>query len=170
MRKRRKIKMSESITVNMENLSKDERDILIKLIEKSNGSTNKHWIPTSGSDYYHINEVGMPCEDTRGSSDFTNSYYYRIGNYFKSKEDAEHIIERLKIHHELQVYADEHNDTKGLTTSYYYIVYQRDINTLQYHFWRDDVYANQVAFSSKAIAMEAAAKIGIERLIKYYFN
>lgn len=162
--------MSESITVNMENLSKDERDILIKLIEKSNGSIDKHWIPRNDSDYYHINTMGVPCRDTRGHSDFTISPYYQIGNYFKSIADAEHIIERLKIHHELQVYADEHNDKKQLTTSYYYIVYQKDINALQYHLWRNDVYANQVAFSSKAIAMEAAAKIGIERLIKYYFN
>lgn len=162
--------MSESITVNMENLSKDERDTLIKLIEKSNVSMDKHWIPTSGLDYYHINEMGVRCRDTRGYSDFTNCSYYKIGNYFKSEEDAEHMIERLKIHHELQVYADEYNDKKALATSHYYIVYQRYMNTLQYHLWKDDVYANQVAFSSKAIAMEAAAKIGIERLIKYYFN
>lgn len=162
--------MSESITVNMENLSKDERDTLIKLIEKSNGSIDKHWIPAKGSYYYHINELGSLSKDTRGYKDFTDCSYYKIGNYFKSKEDAEHIIERLKIHHELQVYADEHNDKKELTTSYYYIIYQRDTNTLQYHHWRDDIYANQVAFSSKAVAMEAATKIGINRLIKYYFN
>lgn len=112
----------------------------------------------------------MSCRDMRGNSDFTNNSYYFIGNYFKSREDAEHIIERLKIHHELQVYADEHNDTKELTTNYYYIVYQKDINTLQYHPYEDDVYANQVAFSSKAVAMEAAKEIGVERLIKYYFN
>lgn len=163
--------MSESITVNMENLSKEERDILIKLIEKSNKSINKHWIPTNGSDYYHINEMGMPWIDMRGPGNFTSNSYYQIGNYFKSKEDAEHMAERLRIHHELQVYADEHNLTKELMINgYYYIAYHRDNNTLQYHFWRDDMYANQVAFSSKAIAMEAAEKIGIERLIKYYFN
>lgn len=161
--------MSESITVNMENLSKNERDTLIKLIEKSNRSIDKHWIPPKDSGYYYINETGKLCMN-RGTSDFTNLGYYQIGNYFKSNEDAEHIIERLKIHHELQVYADEHNDKKELTTSYYYIVYQKDINALQYHLWRDDIYANQVAFSSKAIAMEAATKIGIDRLIKYYFN
>ena len=80
------------------------------------------------------------------------------------------MIERLKIHHELQVYADEHNDKKELVTNHVYIGYQRDINALLYHQWNNTFYANQVAFSSKTIAKKAVDKIGIERLIKYYFN
>lgn len=50
--------MENNITVNMENLSEKEREQLMKLIQKSNGSKGKVWKPDYRRKYFYVNECG----------------------------------------------------------------------------------------------------------------
>lgn len=164
--------MENNITVNMENLSEEEREQLMKLIQKSNGFKSKMWKPNYGRKYFYINDCGAII-NSKWYDDVIDTYRYEIGNCFKTKEETEFALEKVKVETELRRFAEENNeheidwtdedqekwfifyncDTKNIDTEY--------DNTLRTHY---------IYFSSKEIAKQAIKHIGEERLKKYYFR
>lgn len=134
------------------------------------------WKPSFGEVYYYIN--------SNGEIDF--SYYsdrtindkrrvYSIGNYFKTDEEADHMMEKLKIIKELQDLAFKDSNKKIIWDDYtqdkYFISYdwlnlEIFIGTTE----RESSSPFQTYFISKKACEEAITKIGKERLEKYYFD
>lgn len=84
------------IKVNLENLSEDERELLMSLIEKANNSKSKVWKPVNDETYYYIDEVGIG--ETKWSDSFyQDTFLYEIGNLFRTEDEAEEEIQRRKI-------------------------------------------------------------------------
>ncbi len=164
--------MENKITVNVENLSEEEREQLMKLIQKSNGSKRNLWKPKCGELFFYISGRGYIF-----SSIWINSYicneYYSVGNCFKTKEEAEFTLEKVKVETELRRFAEENNeceiDWSDRKQNKWLICYNYDLknidtgydNTLRTHY---------IYFSSKEIAKQAIKHIGEERLKKYYFG
>lgn len=97
-----------------------------------------------------------------------------LGNVFKTEKDTEFAIEKQKVRVELQIYADEHNDPDqeqwdGANFHYYigYDVTEDDLAKIPAVQLRR---LNEVYFSSKEIAEDAANKVGAKRIIKYLFD
>lgn len=130
------------------------------------------WEPSLGDLYYYINSNG----DIKFSYYNTRSIDKRcIGNFFKTDEEADHMVEKLKVIRELQDFALENNDKnvdwRDNCTSKYFITYDfydEEISTASYTF-RNFLPFN-IFFTSKEIAQKAITKIGKERLEKYYFD
>lgn len=164
--------MENNITVNMENLSEEERKQLMNLIKKSNGSKRNLWKPNYGRKYFYINDCGG-IMNSEWYDDRIDSEFYKIGNCFKTKEEAELELERIKIKTELRRFAEENNeceiDWTDRKQNKWLICYNYDSknidtgydNTLRTHY---------IYFSSKEIAKQAIKHIGEERLKKYYFR
>lgn len=132
------------------------------------------WKPSFGEVYYYIN--------SNGEIDF--SYYsdrtindkrrvYSIGNFFKTDEEADHMVEKLKVIKELK----ELSNIKFNMSDYlknnkiYYIAYDFTQNRIVPLF--NNIYRNipfNVYFSTKEDCEEAITKIGKERLERYYFD
>ena len=78
--------MDNTITVNMENLTQEEREQLISLLKKSNKrKSKKRWRAKKINHYYSLlnsGEIWQEVEDENECDD----YRYRVGNYFKTKE------------------------------------------------------------------------------------
>ena len=79
--------MENNITVNMENLSEEERDQLIRLIQKSNGSKGMVWKPEYDEWYFYVSGYGVIGSNV-WINDYTDNGYYEIGNCFKTEEEA----------------------------------------------------------------------------------
>lgn len=130
------------------------------------------WEPNLGDLYYYINSNG----DIKFSYYNTRSINKRcIGNFFKTDEKAEHMVEKLKIIKELQDFALENNDKnvdwRDKCTGKYFITYDfydEEISIASYTF-RNFLPFN-IFFTSKEIAQKAITKIGKERLERYYFD
>lgn len=164
--------MENNITVNMENLSEEEREQLMKLIQKSNGSKSKMWKPKCGELFFYISGRGDIF-----SSIWINSYicseYYSIGNCFKTKEEAEFALEKVRVETELRRFAEENNeyeiDWKDKKQEKWFISYnckEEIINPIcAYDFCICNIY-----FTSEEIAKQAVGYVGEERLKKYYFG
>lgn len=157
--------MENNITVNMENLSEEERKQLMKLIQKSNGSKRKVWKPYYRERYFYINECGeiMNSEWFDDSIDISR---YGIGNCFKTKEEAEFALEKRRVEVELQRFAEENNECD--TGVRYFISYN-----LGSEITVDQVYGVRlkgIYFSSKEVAENAIWAIGKGRLKKYYLG
>lgn len=163
---------NNNITVNMENLSQEERSTLLSLIEKANKPKNKVWKPEKGEKYYYSYSDGFIKESTWDNVNVDKNRY-AIGNCFKTKEEAEFALERQKVITELKRFALEHNeediDWNDSNQIKYFLSYQHDKNII----FIDSYYFIQICdiyFTSEEIAQAAIKEIGEERLRKYYFE
>lgn len=157
----------------MENLSQDERELLLGLIEKANKKEkSKVWKPRCEERYYYIDKLGRVKYYT-SVGDEVDKILYEIGNCFKTKEEAEFALERQKVITELKRFAlenneyelDWNNDNQNKFGIFYDVgekIIDIDICTVSKR--------NAVYFSSRKITNKAIATIGEDRLKKYYFE
>ena len=165
--------MKDTITLNMENLSEDERDQLFKLVEKAN-KNNKVWRPYDGESYYYIYSDGEIDVLNWNNCD-ADKNRYSLGNCFKTREEAEFAIEKLKVIAELKRFAEENNEgemdwndwIQYKFSIYYSHLHDGNIQCKESHSHK---YGNTVYFTSEKIAKAAIEKIGEDRLKKYYFE
>lgn len=130
----------------------------------------KVWEPSLGDLYYYINSNG----DIKFSYYNTRSIDKRcIGNFFKTDEEADHMVEKLKVIRELQDLSNiKFNMSDYLKNNkIYYIAYDFTQNRIVPLF--DNISRNipfNVYFSTKEDCEKAITKIGKERLERYYFD
>lgn len=164
--------MDNTITVNMENLTQEEREQLINLIEKSN-KPKKRWRAEKDKIYYFI-DSGLTVVSDIDNNFVTDNKRYKIGNYFKTKKEAEFEREKRLVYQELKDYAIEHNEGKinfyNQEQDKFYISYRSNENRLVISYtytWYDML---GVYFTSKEIAQNAINTIGEDRIKKYLFG
>ena len=99
---------------------------------------------------------------------------YRLGNYFKTKEEAEFVRKKQLVLQELKDYAFEHNEEPVDWDNCYQLKH-----CLKYDWDKKKVYCgwdtnvqdmNQVYFASEKIAKNAIKDIGEDRIKKYLFE
>lgn len=165
---------NNNITVNMENLSQEERSTLLSLIEKANKPKNKVWKPEKDETYYYSYSDGNIEEATWDNLNIDKNRY-AIGNCFKTKEDAEFALERQKVITELKRFALEHNDKEidwsNDDEQKYCLYFNHERNRIMINnFYVSQFLSEQIYFTSDTIARQAIKEIGEERLKKYYFE
>lgn len=163
----------QTINVNLLNLSEEERERLIGLIKKANQTTQKRWRGERNNHYYFISDAG---EIKKGREDKVayDSSRYQLGNYFKTKEEAEFEFNKRLVYQELKDYALEHNemdiDWKNSEQEKWVISCDNQTKCLVYR----DRYAlsdiGQIYFTSDKIAKKAVKAVGEDRIKKYLFN
>ena len=135
----------------------------------------KYWKPKESERYYFIDAyqegIGNDTNDGTDVDDFRLS----IGNYFKTKEEAEHMVEKLKVIHELQKFAYENNeieiDWNDGTQQEHFIYYDYNNHEVDVtcrcvnQFLPFNIY-----FVPQEIALKAIETIGADRIKKYYFD
>lgn len=173
--------MSVTKTIDISVLPEAEQDLIKALFDKCCERANqkeekksepKIWKPEYGEWYWFIGSDGQINND-EWANDQMNRGIYSIGNCFRTKEEAEFAREKQKIKTELQRFANEHNDPEKLEwdgeNEHYRIGYDIDaddfITTSGLSVICDDIY-----FTSKEIAEDAANKVGAKRIIKYLFD
>lgn len=161
-----------NITVNMDNLSTDERNTLLKLIEKANKLKSKVWKPESNERYYALTSFGNICKSKNSSK--IDDKCYEIGNCFKTEEEAKFALEKQKVITELKRFALENNecelDWKDYGQKKYCIEYDCANDCFINNKYRFRVKGSDIYFSSENIAKQAIETIGEDRLKKYYFE
>ena len=101
-----------------------------------------------------------------------------MGNYFKTKEDAEFEIERLRVLHKMREIAGDINMNKKYlcnNPTYYTLEYGSDDEirpiAMKCYVNIGTVYvASEVVFPEITDAEKAIRKIGTDTLKKYYFR
>ena len=152
--------MENNITVNMENLSEEEREQLMKLIQKSNGFKSKMWKPNYGRKYFYINDCGAII-NSKWYDDVIDTYRYEIGNCFKTKEETEFALEKVKVETELRRFAEENNEHEIDWT---------DEDQEKWCMCYSYYYGNIYFIDAGSYKRNDIKHIGEERLKKYYFE
>lgn len=163
--------MENNITVNMENLSEEEREQLMKIIKKSNGCKRKVWKPECNKKYWVIN--GFRVVDSSWNNDNVDYGCYEIGNCFKTEKEAKFALEKLKVEAELRRFAEENNECEIDWTDKkhekWFMYYNCDMKKIDI-IYNTVLKTHCIYFSSKKIAKQAIDYIGEERLKKYYLG
>ena len=134
----------------------------------------KYWTPKEKEKYFYIEDC-MGVSDDRNVQAPIDYCRFNMGNCFKTKEEAEHMVEKLKVIHELQKFAYENNegeiDWKNFNQCKYYLVYDTKDEDLYVDY---TIYCKSepfnIYFTSSKIAKRAIEEIGEDRIKKYYFN
>ena len=160
-----------SLNVNMENLTEEERNQLLALVKKSTEEKPKVWKPEDKKEYYFINAGGRICDDIWTNCILDNNLY-AIGNCFKTEEEAEFALEKLKVITELKRFAQEHNekiDWNNDDQPKYHLCYSyfSDSILISFAYYKK---LNVISFTSREIAQQAIKTIGADRLKKHYFE
>ena len=170
-----------NLTVNMENLTEEERKQFLALVKKATGKESKVWKPKNNEGFYIINQNGDVDYIVGLNSTFDISYddyltsrqnKYEIGNCFPTKEKAEFAVERLKVIAELKRFAQEHNEKEidwHEDCAKFFIYYSFSYNCIKcdctFTMKNQNIY-----FTSEAIAQQAIDAIGEDRIKKYYLE
>ena len=104
--------MNEQFTVNLNNLTEEEREQFTKLLGKASEEPSKEsrvWKPENNEEYYFINDFAAADTDIWGDS-YIDHKRFEIGNVYKTKEEVCFALERAKVKAELKRYALEHNE------------------------------------------------------------
>ncbi len=162
----------ENITVNMENLTKEERKQLLALVEKGNKTKSKVWKPEKGEIYFLATQTGVVHSHTWTDGRIDNDCY-NFGNCYRTEKEAEFFIEKRKVEADLKRFAEENNDeeidwNKHSVPKY---IIQYDCFSKQVVIYEtQSIKGVDVYFTSEEITKQAIQEIGEERLKKYYFE
>lgn len=133
------------------------------------------WKPKKGERYCFYDSEGAIYE-IKYDGDSIDKNRLDLGNCFKTRQEAEHMVEKLKIIKELRDFALENNekeiDWKNPNQVKHIIVYNNETQIMRTDLW----YAStqyipfNIYFTSKEIAQRAIETIGEDRIKKYYFD
>lgn len=134
----------------------------------------KDWEPKKGDKYYYIYHTGFIFYYGY-NEDNMDKAIISMGNYFKTEEEAQHMVEKLKVIRELQKFAHENNekeiDWKNFNQCKYKIFYDAEDEEIYVDY---SIYCKSepfnIYFTSHEIAKRAIKTIGEDRIKKYYFN
>jgi hypothetical protein len=133
---------------------------------------SKVWKPKPQEMYYFLAGDGTPTAK-HNLDDGSVEKFISIGNCFETGEEADHMVEKLKVIRELQ----DLSNIKFNMSDYvknnriYYIAYDFTQNRIVPLF--DNISRNipfNVYFSTKEDCEKAITKIGKDRIKKYYFD
>lgn len=94
---------------------------------------------------------------------------YKLGNIFKTEEEAKFAVEQLKVLAELKEYADDGKKWNNSNT-HWNIAYDTNDGRIEVDYYNFVIITPfNIYFSSKEQAQKAIDVIGEERLKKYYF-
>lgn len=159
----------EEIKVNLDNLTNEERETLLRLVEKGNKINKKR---EKLETYCFISDKGaICCKNALGA---VNEIRYRLGNYFQTKEEAEFARKKQLIYQKLKDYALEHNteelDENNLNQFKWFIRYDNKYKRIIYCLTRHSIDINQIYFTSEEIMRAAVEEVGEDNIKKYLFG
>lgn len=170
MNKEELLKEKERIMKNIKN--RENRIALIdeelKKIEELN---NKKWKPKIGEEYYFIASYKNQVYKYFFCNDSIDNDCLLIGNYFKTKEEAEFEIERLKVLKELKEFSYDFSDEelKDEEINKYVIFFDFRFDDIRIGIGLD-AKVDIDLFKSEEDCKKAIEKIGDARLKKYFFK
>lgn len=132
--------------------------------------TNKKWKPQYGEKYYTISTRGTIDFDNFVAENNTDAVRLLLGNVFETEEEAEHMLEKIKIINKLRELSNiSFNDNcKQEKFVIFYNTENQQIRITQHTFIREIPF--NIYFKNKEDCQKAIEIIGEENLKKYYFD
>lgn len=135
---------------------------------------NKVWKPNIGENYFFITS-SLEVNKFTNEGDMVDESIISSYNCFKTEEEAQHMIEKLKVIKELQNFALENRDKEiswDEDSRYkFYIYFDYKWKTIRIT-WATVTHGSpfNIYFASEKAIHDAIDSIGEDRIKKYYFD
>lgn len=163
----------EEIKVNLDNLTNEERETLLKLVEKGNKTNKKRWRSKRNNKYYSISNCGDLISDIEYGSAY-DERCYQFGNYFKTEKEVEFARNKQLIYQQLKDYALNHNteeiDLNNNIQHKWFMRYDNVCKKMRYYCMTSLLHMHQIYFTSEKIARAAVKEVGEDNIKKYLFG
>ena len=127
------------------------------------------WKPQADETYYSIDKSGIILGTNNDKFDMDRRAI-ELGNCFKTKEKALHMLEKIKIINKLRELSNiNFNNTSG--EAHYAIAYDsetNEISSIVSYYYKDLPF--NIYFATKEALKKAVETIGEDNLKKYYFD
>lgn len=137
-----------------------------ELIEKP----TQVWRPKEGDTIFYITETGRVISGTFLSLLPSDNDKVLFNNAFQTAEEAEHMLEKIKIINKLRELSNiDFKDTRG--TPHYTIAYNVEANEITFnisYYYRESPF--NIYFATVEDCKKAIETIGEENLKRYYFD
>lgn len=130
----------------------------------------KNWEPKEGDTIFYITETGRVISGTFLSLLPSDNDKVLFNNAFQTREEAEHMLEKIKIINKLRELSNiNFKDTCG--TPHYAIAYDFETNEIAFNVSYYYKYLPfNIYFATKEDCKKAVETIGEDNLKKYYFD
>lgn len=134
-----------------------------------NEKTTQVWEPQRGETYYSLDRSGKILETNNVEYD-TDKRAIRFGNCFKTRDEAQHMIEKIKIINQLQELSNIkfNDDINQPKFAIYYDTEKQGVSYVVHHINREIPF--NIYFKTEEDCKKAIRTIGKENLKKYYFD
>lgn len=156
---------------NLEELKKKYEE-LGKEIERLENQSDVNWRAGLNEMYFYINEYGDIYYEFENDSEFDDNAY-KTGNYFKTEEQAEKILEKIKIYVKLKRVAEKLNngqkiDWNNNEQKKYYISFFEGNKKLYSTYMYNTKDIGQIYCLDEDFLEKAKQEIGEENLLKLF--
>ena len=147
------------------NLQEELKALKKRIAELEELAKEEKEFPQEDDVFCFINTFGKPVESTWGES-ITNRQLIEIGNMFRTKEQAEFAVEKLKVEAELRKFSRPFEYGKFN----YYLFLNIKSDSLDTQFTSYCPPQGAIYFESEEKAQQAIEAVGAERIKKYIFG
>lgn len=135
---------------------------------------SKVWKPKKGDKYFFISSR-LEVVKFNNQEDSVDKKVINSGNYFQTKEEAQHMVEKLKVIKELQDFAIENRDEEiswDEDSRYKFSIYFDYKWKMIRISWATVAHDSpfNIYFASEKAIHDAIDSIGEDRIKKYYFD
>lgn len=150
------------------NCTKTDIKILEDEIEKIKNNKQCRWKPEVKEEYYNILGGSRIQINTNNNSIYDNGSI-SIGNKFKTREEAEFVLEKLKVIEELRQFEEPKDREWNNNNCHFHIHYDTVVKTITIGCC-SRIKSNNIYFESREIAEQAIKSVGEDRIKKYFLE
>ena len=147
------------------NLQEELKALKKRIAELEELAKEEKEFPQEDDVFCFINTFGKPVESTWGES-ITNRQLIEIGNMFRTKEQAEFAVEKLKVEAELRKFSRPFEYGENCTEFYY----DHEFGRITFLTLTASQTQGAIYFESEEKAQQAIEAVGAERIKKYIFG
>ena len=140
----------------------------IEELKKSEEKQGGRWKPKEDERYYLISASGEICTDIYKDCS-VDKYRHAIGNCFRTKEEAEFEVKRLKVITELKEFTESDDAVWGEGDCHWYIYFEAMSGYIEVEYDISCKFGN-LYFPSEETAREAIKAVGEDRVKRFYLR
>ena len=147
------------------NLQEELKALKDRIAELEEQARKEKEFPQGGDKYWHLGSTGEVINTICGGFDFETDRL-DIGNVFKTKDEAEFAVEKLKVESELRKFSRPFETT----TDNFFIVYDKYLESLEINCSLKTDIQGVIYFDSREDLRRAVESVDRERVKKYIFG
>lgn len=146
------------------NLQEELKALKERIAELEEQAKREQEFPQEGSKYWYIDDESGVLHTTYDNH-YVDRYHQTTGNIFKTEQEADFAVEKLKVEAELRNFS-----RKFVWGEENWILYMSAYKNIFLGYENDEVSQGVIYFGSEDKALEAIETVGAERIKKYLFG